>query len=197
MNITNTTIKNNILLFQRSILSQWYGAFKNQNSNFKMNLSSWHSFFYTKPIKENFYIKYDKDYDLYFMEFNCAEQAMMFSKAIIFGDFKTADNILLTLKPDEQKMLGRQVNGFVPEYWDSIKLKLITNINIEKFKQNEELKKQLLETGHLILAEASPWDKIWGIGLGPDDPKAWDVSTWEGENYLGRALMLTREELRK
>jgi predicted NAD-dependent protein-ADP-ribosyltransferase YbiA (DUF1768 family) len=38
-------------------------------------------------------------------------------------------------------------------------------------------------------------DKIWGIGLGAQNPKAWSKSTWKGQNLLGEALMVVREQL--
>jgi ribA/ribD-fused uncharacterized protein len=44
--------------------------------------------------------------------------------------------------------------------------------------------------------EASPYDRIWGIGLGAEDPKAKHPSTWQGENLLGFALMDAREAIR-
>ena len=66
-----------------------------------------------------------------------------------------------------------------------------------KFSQNEDLKKFLLATGDLILVEASPWDAIWGCGTGPDDDTTFDPKQWQGENLLGKALMKTREFLRK
>jgi len=196
MNTTKGQIKNNIFLFQNGPLSQWYGAFKDQNSKFTMDLSSWTPFFQKTSTRDIFLNYYDNSDKPFHIEFNCAEQAMMFSKAIIFGDIKTSELILNETHPKNQKDLGRQVNNFNPEYWDKIKVNLITLINYKKFSQNEELKKMLLDTGFLILAEASPWDKIWGIGLSYDDPKSWDVTTWEGQNCLGRALMNVREKLR-
>ena len=47
----------------------------------------------------------------------------------------------------------------------------------------------------IIFAEAAPWDKVWGIGLGPYDPDSSDIHTWNGENLLGRALMKVRDSL--
>ena len=46
-----------------------------------------------------------------------------------------------------------------------------------------------------MLAEASPYDRIWGIQLAPDNPLAMDLRSWQGENLLGFALMETRDYL--
>ncbi|MNI91462.1 hypothetical protein D3C73_1491250 [compost metagenome] len=56
--------------------------------------------------------------------------------------------------------------------------------------------RRLLATGDRILVEASPSDKIWGIGLAPDDPNAQIPARWLGQNLLGKALMEVREYLR-
>lgn len=48
-----------------------------------------------------------------------------------------------------------------------------------------------------ILAEASPYDKVWGIGLSADDPRALVQRKWQGENKLGEALMDVRRQLKE
>jgi ribA/ribD-fused uncharacterized protein len=75
-------------------------------------------------------------------------------------------------------------------------MRIVTEGNIAKFSQNEDLKSFLLGTGTQILVEASPYDRIWGIGLGAEDPNAKHPSTWQGENLLGFALMDAREAIR-
>ncbi|MFM7927100.1 MAG: NADAR family protein, partial [Pirellula sp.] len=89
--------------------------------------------------------------------------------------------------------LGRKVRGFKDEVWVANARRIVTEGNIAKFSQNEGLKSFLLATGTKVLVEASPYDRIWGIGLGAEDPKAKHPTTWQGENLLGFALMDVRE----
>ena len=46
-----------------------------------------------------------------------------------------------------------------------------------------------------VLVEASPVDRIWGIGLAADDVRAQKPGQWRGLNLLGFALMEVRREL--
>ena len=66
---------------------------------------------------------------------------------------------------------------------------------ISKFVQNPVMRQELLNTGDTIIAEASPYDTVWGIGLAEDDPRAQDQSQWLGKNLLGVALMEVRDVL--
>ena len=67
---------------------------------------------------------------------------------------------------------------------------------MHKFGQNARLKNYLLSTENKILIEASPYDQIWGIGLGKESPDATQPEKWNGQNLLGFALMEVRDELR-
>ena len=58
------------------------------------------------------------------------------------------------------------------------------------------MKQNILSTGNKRLAEASPLDPVWGIGLRADDPRAKDPRQWKGKNLLGEALSAVREEIR-
>jgi ribA/ribD-fused uncharacterized protein len=48
-----------------------------------------------------------------------------------------------------------------------------------------------------VLVEASPRDRIWGIGLTATDERAASPATWQGLNLLGFALMQARDALER
>lgn len=133
--------------------------------------------------------------------FHSGEQWFMYSKAVLFGDDLVADTILntkLSCVKDNSivKKYGRQVANFDENIWNLHKENLIYTGLLEKFRQNAELKKILLSTGSSILAEASPYDKIWGIGMRKSDKNAYNMNKWQGENSLGKVLMRVRDTLK-
>ncbi len=67
--------------------------------------------------------------------------------------------------------------------------------SVHKFSAHEELRAFLLATGDRVLVEASPVDRVWGIGIAADDERAADPERWRGPNLLGFALMAARERL--
>ena len=127
--------------------------------------------------------------------FNCAEQYMMYQKAKLFDDEQIAEQVLLTKKPRDQKALGRRVRNFDTDTWQKHCKKIVYDANQAKFTQNESLKEALLATAGTELVEASPYDKIWGIGLTADDPAAQNRDTWQGTNWLGEVLTQVREDI--
>jgi ribA/ribD-fused uncharacterized protein len=124
-----------------------------------------------------------------------AEQWMMFSKARLFDDAATANAILATDSPDEQKRFGQTVRGFQQEAWDRWKLSFVYEGNLAKFSQNAGAARQLKATGSAMLVEANPRDWIWGVGLAIDDPAVHSRAEWKGGNLLGRILTKVRSEL--
>ncbi len=124
------------------------------------------------------------------------EQYMMASKARLFGDDEVCQEIMMAYHPNEYKKLGRKVRGFNPELWDERKYDIVVEGNKAKFGQNDDIREFLLSTGDAILVEASPYDKIWGIGLDRETAMKGTVQQWQGENLLGCALMETRDWLR-
>jgi ribA/ribD-fused uncharacterized protein len=125
-----------------------------------------------------------------------AEQFMMASKARVFGDDAVAAKIMATRSPSKQKSLGRTVKKFKQGKWDMVKEDIVLEANLAKFSQHQDLKCELLATGQRELVEASPYDKIWGIGLGATDPRARSKAQWRGTNLLGQVLMQVRDRIR-
>ncbi|MBR2416813.1 MAG: NADAR family protein [Bacteroidaceae bacterium] len=136
-------------------------------------------------------------YDVYFvvdgLSYHTTEQYMMASKARLFGDEETLKEIMGAESPREYKKLGRKVKGFDAIIWNEKRLDIVVEGNKAKFSQNPALKEFLLATGDAILAEASPYDKIWGIGMDEKTAAAGRVEDWRGENLLGCALMEVRD----
>lgn len=128
-------------------------------------------------------------------EFVTAEQYMMYQKAYTFQDFEIAERIMQTSNARVQKDLGRQVRGFDAEAWSAVAQEIVYEGNYAKFTQNPKLLEQLLATEGTILVEASPHDKIWGIGMDEDTAKRVPASMWPGTNWLGLALTDVRETI--
>lgn len=98
--------------------------------------------------------------------------------------------------PAKCKQLGRQVKGLDTSAWDRWKEDVVYHANLAKFSQNENARQTLLSTGNKILAEASPYDTIWGIGMEASDPNSTSPAKWNGKNLLGKALMRVRDALK-
>ncbi|WUG43379.1 NADAR family protein [Kitasatospora sp. NBC_00458] len=129
------------------------------------------------------------------VEYATAEHWMMAGKARMFGDEGTLARILRAASPAEAKKLGRQVRGFDETAWTAGRFELVVGGNVAKFGQHEALRTYLLGTRRRVLVEASPVDRIWGIGLAADDVRAQRPADWRGQNLLGFALMEARERL--
>jgi ribA/ribD-fused uncharacterized protein len=127
--------------------------------------------------------------------FATAEHFMMWSKAMLFGDEACAAEILEVDHPNLAKALGRKVKPFDVATWERERLGIVVAGSIAKFSQHADLKTYLLGTGNRVLVEASPRDRVWGIGMGASNPDATDPARWRGLNLLGFALMRARLEL--
>ncbi|MBO5521554.1 MAG: DUF1768 domain-containing protein [Eubacterium sp.] len=125
------------------------------------------------------------------------EQYMMAQKAKVFHDAATFTKILKTDKPGKCKKLGRKVTPFDSGKWDAVRYEIVKAGNRAKYEQNPELKEALLKTGNSLLAEASPKDTIWGIGLDREAAIQTDPQNWPGQNLMGKILTELREEFRR
>lgn len=139
---------------------------------------------------------YKSDFIIDGTKYNCAEQYMMAMKASYFGDNEVYKQIMNSNNPKIQKALGRCVKNFNADKWNIVCKDFVYDANLAKFS-TEPLTSVLLSTGDKEVVEASPYDIIWGIGMGENDPDRFDKSKWRGTNWLGEVLMLVRENLRK
>ena len=131
------------------------------------------------------------------VEYSCAEQFMMAEKARMFGDKEMLDKIMEASLQKEMKAYGRAVKNFSKEQWDASCYDIVKRGNEAKFSQNSELLIFLKGTRKRILVEASPRDRIWGIGMGKTNPDAECPLKWQGKNLLGFALTEVRDCLLK
>lgn len=129
------------------------------------------------------------------IRFITAEQYMMFHKAMLFHDSETAKKILATEEIAEHKRLGRRVKKYNEEVWVLHRRRVAYEANKHKFSQDLTLLETLLHTAGEILVEASPNDKVWGVGMSAEDPDIADPAKWRGENYLGYVLTMLREDI--
>lgn len=128
--------------------------------------------------------------------FASAEHFMMAEKARLFNDQETLTKIINAPNPGAAKAFGREVRGFKQHDWDTHRFDIVVNANLAKFSQNETLLQFLLNTNERVLVEASPVDKIWGIGLAEDTENIENPLIWNGLNLLGFALMEVRNRLK-
>lgn len=130
------------------------------------------------------------------IEYCCAEQYMMAEKARLFGDSETCQKIMSSKNPKDIQNFGRLVKNFNQGVWDAHKQIIVYQCNILKFSQNQDLLDLLLSTAGKTLVEASPIDRIWGIGLSEDEPD--DIlnnpENWKGQNLLGYTLTMVRQK---
>lgn len=146
-------------------------------------------FFWGGPFSNWYMCKFMVDGIVY----NCTEQHMMASKARYFNDKESEIAIMEEDLPREQKALGRKVKNFDADKWSKVAKTFVIQGCYAKFDQNPYLKKELLDTGDATLVEASPYDKIWGVGLRASDPRINDRANWLGTNWLGEVLVNVRE----
>lgn len=129
------------------------------------------------------------------VRFSNNEQFMMYCKAKLFGDEEIAAKILAATTPRDHKALGRLVRGFNETTWNEKREMYVRKGCFAKFSQNPSMMQVLLATDGTELVEASPYDKIWGVGLAATDTLILNKSNWRGLNLLGNCLMQVRAEL--
>ena len=129
------------------------------------------------------------------VRFATAEHYMMWRKALLFGDEEVAAQVLTAVHPKQAKDFGRRVRGFDEADWVAHRRAIVVDGNAAKFAQHPALGDYLAGTGERVLVEASPVDRVWGVGLAADDPRAGKPRAWRGLNLLGFALADVRAQL--
>lgn len=136
---------------------------------------------------------YSCQYILNQKEFNCCEQGIMYSKAILFNDLEIAEKILICDNPSKMNQLGKLVKNFDQQIWKDNKEIIVYENNIAKFSQNPHLQQILFETSDKNLVETS----LWSIGLPPDHSTDQSSKILQRSNLLGKALTRVKHDLLK
>lgn len=135
---------------------------------------------------------WEQTFELEGMEWPTVEHYMMYAKARLFGDETRMAQIREAKSPKAAKALGRKVTPYGELSWGAHRYGAVRRACEAKFLQNEELREFLKATEGKVLVEASPWDRVWGIGLRASNPASNDPRTWKGANLLGFVLMDVR-----
>ena len=134
-----------------------------------------------------------------------SEHIFMIYKAQYFKDDEAVQKIIECKTPKEAKAVGRAVKNFVAEQWDRVCSHYMTKAVSLRYHQDSKFANMLTDKKYegKTFVEASPYDKIWGIGMGEKDPDVEDKreiivgkngrivedkSKWEGQNKLGKCL---------
>ena len=127
--------------------------------------------------------------------YTSAEQWMMAMKALCMKDYLSYTKIMNSTDPKYMKQVGRNMKNYDDKKWSEQRYDVVVFGNFLKFNQNIELREWLINTKDQLIVEASPIDKIWGIGLSVKD--AYAGKKWQGDNLLGKAIMEVREKLNR
>ena len=161
--------------------------------------SGWPSQWYQFTVKgEDGKVKVLPQFVIDGVTYNCAEQYMMAQKAKMFKADALYKSILSETSPRKMKSMGRKIPNYDSKTWDACRSDIVTKANLAKFSQNPDLRQKLLDTELRVLIEASPTDKIWGVGMDAKDlvkrtdQQVLDIGMKLGQNLLGKALMTVR-----
>ena len=199
-------IKNNLVKANRNVLNMYTQddiIFLNKNKEFYnqyINSGKEYIYLIDKGPLKNYYLICDVNgiisnwfYSPFIINdkyYNCVEQFMMAEKARLVNDTKSENSIMISTCPKEMKKIGKMIKMSYKQIqlWDNNKLDIVTQGVIAKFEQNEKLKEWLFIIKDHIIAEASKYDNIWGIGKIKYDKFITDYDKW-GNNLLGKAIM--------
>lgn len=138
---------------------------------------------------------YGAPFEVAGVRYPTAEHYMMTAKARLFDDGEREAEVLSAPSPGAAKAVGRKVRGFREDVWTEKRFGIVVEANMGKFGSNPALREYLVGTKNRVLVEASPHDRIWGIGMAVSDSRAENPLQWRGLNLLGFALMVVRQRL--
>jgi len=162
--------------------------FKRYESNRKMQNTNY-VFFWKSDETNGVYCQwFSSNFVVDGVTYTTAEQYMMHKKAMLFQDLDIARQCLETKDPHEIKKLGRTIQNFSEDLWLQNRESIVFDANYAKFSQNSDLKEIILSQYDGFFVEASPLDKIWGIGFSEKKALA-NRQKW-GLNLLGKAIHL-------
>ncbi len=119
----------------------------------------------------------------------------MHSKATLANDQNRANAIMSSSNPAIHLGIGRRVIITDKPAWEERALQLMERGLLEKFKQNDDIRAFLMDTKGTDLAESSPTDTYWGIGLPMHAPNITNKLEWKGKNVLGGLMGRVRDAL--
>lgn len=125
--------------------------------------------------------------------FKTSEHYVMYHKALTMNDMHSAQLILDAKTPKDAKAIGRNIANWDEEKWVQAREDIMLRALSLKIKTHVALKYKLVQTCGKILAEASPYDTIWGIGCSKTDTRVNEQDLWPGQNLLGKTWMKVRE----
>lgn len=132
------------------------------------------------------------------LTWNTSEQLFMYQKALFFNDYNIAETIKNCLRPEDAKRLGRKIKNFDEDRWNKVSTEIMFQAVYAKFSQLESLRQYILQEkfNNKHFVEASPFDKIWGIGLHYNDKLCDNRDNWLGQNKLGQVLDNVRNKIK-
>jgi ribA/ribD-fused uncharacterized protein len=114
------------------------------------------------------------------IEYKSVEHAYQAAKSL---DPAERNEVAMASTAGIAKKLGKHVTK--RDDWDEIKLAVMFDLVMQKFKNHADLREKLIATGDQELVEGNWWgDRFWGVCKGT------------GENHLGKILMRVREEVK-
>ena len=125
-----------------------------------------------------------------------SEKAIMLCKASAMQDYRTYERIVNARNPKEAKALGRCVEPWNEQLWQSVVCEVAVAVVRQKFGALDGPRALLLGTGSCVIAEATRNDSNWGTGLDIGHPDGSKPARWHGTNILGWALIVARKQLR-